>query len=111
MDMLTKYRQIISQILSPYTQINYANANIQNRLVIDEKHDQYLIVSEGWQNNQRYHSVLIHLEIIDSKIWIQCDNTENGIANELINAGIRKEEIVLGFHEPQVRTYTGFAVA
>lgn len=97
--------------MSPYTQISYANANIQNCLVIDEKHDQYLIVSEGWQNNRRYHSVLIHVEIINSKIWIQCDNTEEGIAQDLLNSGISKEEIVLGFQEPQVRSYTGFAVA
>jgi hypothetical protein len=111
MDTLTQYRKIINQILTPYTHICYSNANIQNRLVFDEKHDQYLIISEGWQNNQRYHSVLIHLEIINSKIWIQCDNTESGIANELLNAGVPKTKIVLGFHEPQLRPHTGFAVA
>ncbi|MBD2652917.1 XisI protein [Synechocystis sp. FACHB-383] len=111
MDRLAKHRQIIEKVLTPYANISYTNAEIQNRLVIDETRDQYLIISEGWQRNQRYHSVLIHLEIIDGKLWIQCDNTEDGIATELVSSGIAKEEIVLGFHEPQIRPYTGFAVA
>lgn len=42
---------------------------------------------------------------------MQRGGTEDGIANELVEAGIPKEEIVLGFHEPGVRKYTGFAVA
>jgi hypothetical protein len=45
------------------------------------------------------------------RVWIQLDNTEDGIAEELISAGIPKQDIVLGFHEPEIRPYTGFAVA
>lgn len=29
---------------------------------------------------------------------------------KLVNAGISKNDIVLGFHEPEIRKYTGFAV-
>jgi XisI protein len=49
--------------------------------------------------------------MIDERVWIQLDNTEDGIAEELIAAGIPKQDIVLGFHEPEIRPYTGFAVA
>ncbi len=45
------------------------------------------------------------------KVWIQCDETEEGIATDLMEAGISKEDIVLGFRYPKVRKYTGFAVA
>jgi XisI protein len=38
-------------------------------------------------------------------------HTEDGIAEELIAAGIPKQHIVLGFHEPEIRPHTGFAVA
>jgi XisI protein len=48
---------------------------------------------------------------MDGKVWIQMDGTEDGIAQELIQSGIPKEDIVLGFHEPSIRPYTGFAVA
>ncbi|MEH1785276.1 element excision factor XisI family protein [Nostoc sp.] len=50
-------------------------------------------------------------KLLAAEVWIQSDNTENGIANELVQAGIPKEDIVLEFHEPNVRKYTGFAVA
>ena len=35
---------------------------------------------------------------------------EIGIANELVKLGVPKDHIVLAFHEPFVRPYTGFAV-
>ncbi|HEY9770441.1 MAG TPA: element excision factor XisI family protein [Coleofasciculaceae cyanobacterium] len=53
----------------------------------------------------------MHLEIIDNKIWIHRDGTEYGIANELVNAGISKDKIVLGFHPADIRQYTDFAVS
>ena len=45
-------------------------------------------------------------------MWeIQHDGTESGIADELVQAGIPPEHIVLAFHHPDKRQYTGFAVA
>jgi XisI protein len=111
MDQLNKYRQIIRSALKSYADISYANVSVKNRSAFDVETDQYIILSEGWDNDQHLHGVLIHVEIIDGKVWIQVDGTEDGIAEELIQAGIPKEDIVLGFHEPEVRKYTGFAVA
>ncbi|MBE9247926.1 XisI protein [Dolichospermum sp. LEGE 00240] len=111
MDRIETYRNIIRNVLKSYLNISYANANIRNRAAFDSENDEYLIISEGWTEKQHLHSCLIHIEIINDKIWIQCDNTEYGVANELMQSGIPKEEIVLGFHEPNVRQYTGFAVA
>jgi len=54
---------------------------------------------------------LLHIDVIDNLVWIQQDGTEDGIAYELEKAGIPKSSIVLGFHEPEVRQYTGYAVA
>jgi hypothetical protein len=111
MDQLDKYRQIIRTVLKPYADISYANVDVKNRAAFDTETDQYIILSEGWENSQQLHGVLIHVEIMNSKVWIQMDGTEDGIASELIRFGIPKEDIVLGFHEPEVRKYTGFAVA
>jgi hypothetical protein len=111
MDKLEFYRNIIRNTLVAYLDISYANANIRNRAAFDSENDQYLIISEGWNEKQHLHSCLIHVEIIHGKVWIQSDNSEDGIANELVQAGIPQEDIVLGFHEPNVRKYTGFAVA
>jgi len=46
-DKPSHYRKIIHQVLYPYSQINYNNADIQNRLAFDPQNDQYLIILEG----------------------------------------------------------------
>lgn len=111
MDTLNTYRQIIQKVLTRYIDLQYAYGDIKNEAIFDEKSDRYAVVSVGWQRAKRIHGCLIHVEIIDEKVWIQRDGTEDGIANEFVEAGIPKERIVLGFHEPNVRQYTGFAVA
>jgi hypothetical protein len=47
----------------------------------------------------------------DDKVWIQYDDTEEGIATDLVSSGIDKNDIVLGFRHPKIRQQTGFAIA
>ena len=111
MDTLDAYRQIIRSVLAPYAQLTYANVNVRNLTAFDTESDQYAILSDGWEKGRHYHGCLIHIEIRGGKVWVQRDGTEDGIATELVEAGIPKSDIVLGFHEPSVRQHTGFAVA
>jgi hypothetical protein len=53
MDKLSHYRQIVYQILVPYSQIIYKNTDIQNRLAFDTQNDQYLVISKNWQGGYR----------------------------------------------------------
>jgi hypothetical protein len=39
------------------------------------------------------------------------DDTEEGVATNLMTPGIAREDIVLGFRHPKIRQHTGFAVA
>ena len=111
MNRLNTYRQIILTVLKPYADITYANVNVKNHQIFAPETDRYLILSEGWERQTHLHSCLIHVKIINERVWIQLDNTEDGIAEKLIAAGISQQHIVLGFHEPEIRPYTGFAVA
>jgi hypothetical protein len=111
MDSLDTDRQIVEQVLTQYVAVNYAYGDIHNESVFDRATDRYLVLSVGWQGPKRIHGCLIHVEIIDGKIWIQRDGTEHGIANELLAAGIPRQRIVLGFQSRNVRPYTEFAVA
>ena len=111
MDRLESYRKIICTVLRSYIDITYANVTVKNRQIFDRETDRYIILSEGWNHQQHLHSCLIHVEIINNKVWIQLDNTEDSIAEELIQSGIPQSEIVLGFHEPEIRPHTGFAIA
>ena len=48
---------------------------------------------------------------IDDKIWIQHDGTSPGVALELVEAGVPREDIILGFRPAHVRQYTGYGTA
>ena len=111
MDTLDTYRQIIQVVLTEYTRIPYAYGQMQCRAIFDREADSYLLVTLGWHGVRRIHGCLVHIDIIEGKVWIQRDDTEYGIARELQKAGIPRQDIVLGFHSPDVRKYTGYAVA
>lgn len=110
-DELTRYRKSIKQILSPFANVRYANGDFRNQAVFDENADRYLIVSTGFEGTKRYHGCVIYIAIRDGKVWLEADNTDAVIARELVNAGIPKSEIVLGFRLPELRSETGYAVA
>ncbi len=108
---LNRYRDIIEQTLSEYAAIPYARAEVKSELTFDRARDRYLIINQGWRDDERIHYCLAHLEIFNGKIWIQHDGTEEGIAGDLEREGVPKEHIVLGFYEPEVRQYTDYAAA
>ncbi len=110
MDTLKDYQQIIERVLTDYAQIPYAYGEIETKTVFDRVKDRYLLMDVGW-DKRRVHGCLVHLDIIDGKVWIQRDGTEDGIAIELEAAGIPKSQIVLAFRPPEIRQYTGYAVA
>lgn len=110
---LEQCQEIIEKILREYAAIPYAfYDNLKQELIISENHRHYLLITSGWENDDiRVHGCVVHLEIINDKIWIHRDGTEDGLADELVNNGIPKSQIVLGFHPPEIRTYTDFAVS
>lgn len=111
MDTLEIYRQIIQSVLTPYTKFPYSSGELECKLVCDRQADSYLLITLGWDQAKRVHSCLVHLDIIDDKVWVQRDDTEDGVTDELVAAGIPKNQIVLGFHPLDVRQYTGYAIA
>ncbi len=74
------------------------------------KNHHYQVLNIGWKDQKRIYGVIIHVDFKDNKIWIQRDGTEIGIANELVEAGVPKQDIVLGFLAPYKRKLTEFAV-
>jgi hypothetical protein len=110
MATLEEYRAIIEKILDEYTCIPYAYVDVKTEAVFDRIHDRYLLINMGWDNGKRVHTCLVHIDIIDNKLWIQKDGTEHGVAKELVKEGIPKDHIVLAFRPPEVRKHTEYAV-
>ncbi|HAZ47691.1 MAG TPA: hypothetical protein DDW76_08780 [Cyanobacteria bacterium UBA11369] len=54
---------------------------------------------------------MLHLDIKDGKIWIQYSGTETAIAKVLKDKGVPESDIVLGFHSPFKRQFSGYALA
>ena len=111
MGSLEKYRDVIRRILMEYVNIPLGRTDLRHYPVFDQENDRYLVIVSGWEGPRRVHSIVIQLDIIDGKIWLQCDNTDTVVADELERAGVSKNEIVLGFKPPSVRPLTDYAVA
>jgi hypothetical protein len=103
------YRQYIQQLLSEHAKLVWDD-RIKAEMVFDTERDRYLLVYTGWRESSSVYGTVLHLDIIDGKIWIHQDGTEVGIANKLVELGVPKQDIVLGFDPPKMRHYTEFAI-
>jgi len=65
----------------------------------------------GWDGHRRIYGCVLHLDIKNGKIWVQQNMTEVRIAQELVDLGVAKKDIVLGFQAPEMREYNDYAVA
>jgi hypothetical protein len=110
MARLEQYRHFIQLILTQYAQIPPAYGEIERQTIFDTERDHYQLVNTGWENHRRVYGCLIHLDIRDEKIWVQYDGTEAGVANQLVELGVPKQDIVLAFQSPFMRQLTEFAV-
>ncbi len=111
MDKLTTYRQIVQNLITEYASYKSQNPDIEQELICDPNRDRYLLLNLGWENNHRVYNCFIHIEIRNEKIWLQRNMTDVDLAEELVERGVPKTDIVLGFHSPFKRQFTEYAVS
>jgi XisI protein len=99
MDKLTKYRESVQALMARY------------ELIMDTVRDHYQWMNVGWQKMERIYNCYIHIDIIDGKVWLQQNWTEENPAEDLVALGVPREDIVLGLHAPYKRPYTDYGVA
>jgi XisI protein len=104
------YREYVQSILKKYESYQSENDPIESQIIFDTERDRYQLVHVGWRDWRRYYGCVVHIDIKDGKIWIQHDGTEIGVANELVDLGVPKKDIVLAFHAPYKRKFTEFAI-
>jgi XisI protein len=110
MERVAQYRQWVQQLLTQYAQIPPAYGEIDRQTLFDVERDHYQLVNTGWEEHRRIYGCLIHIDIRDGKIWVQYDGTEAGVANQLVEMGVPKQDIVLAFQSPFMRQLSEFAV-
>jgi hypothetical protein len=70
-EKLNRYRQIIKEVLRRRAALPYPDPDIRDRTLFDEQSDSYAVIAEGWLKAERIHNIVVHLEIINGKGWIQ----------------------------------------
>jgi hypothetical protein len=106
---LTEFRSIIRDLITKYAKFVPATGDVQIESIFDEANDHYELMYAGWNGPYRVHGSVLHLDIRNGKVWIQYDGTEEGVAEELVKAGIPRDRIVLAFKPPEVRKFTDYA--
>jgi XisI protein len=99
---------IIRSILSEIASVHLVGS-VQFKTIFDDDQRRYEVIATGWEGDKQVLRTVALLEIQNELIWVQADNTDYGIVDELLNQGIPKSSIVLGFHPPRWRTQPGFA--
>ena len=108
---IDELRRIIKNLIQAYAQFKPSYGDIETEVVFDEINDHYELMHVGWTKQERIHGSVIHIDIRDGRVWLQHDGTNAVIAEELVRAGIPRDQIVLGFRPPELRQYTDFAQA
>lgn len=109
MDSVDRYRSIVRELIQDYAACKPSHGQIRTEAIVDRENDHYELMHVGWDGFRRIHGSVLHIDIIDGKVWIQYNGTSERVAEELVAAGIPREAIVLGFQPPHVRPYTDYA--
>lgn len=111
MGNVEKLRQAIEQVYQSWEALPGSPCNFRIDMIIDPIRNRYVLQDVDLRDSRFRSHTLAHLEIHDGKIWILTDNTEQGIATELVALGVPKDKIVLAFYPPALREVGEFAVA
>jgi hypothetical protein len=109
-DRLEVYRRAVRSVILSHQDATAAQKGILSEAIFDAEHDHYQLVNVGWQDETRIYGCILHIDLLEEKVWIQHNGTEFNIADELMAQGVLQADIVLGFHSPFKRQFTEFAV-
>ncbi len=108
--VLKQYKQAIHHVFETLKSHHaLMPTGIERQFILDDENGHYQILDVGWESQKFIHDIMVHIDIKQDFIWLQADNTDYGIAEALLEQGIPKNRIVLGFHAPFKRKFTGFA--
>ncbi len=106
------YATILKKWLNDFS--TYANGGraTDYEVVEDDTHFRYQVVRTSWNDDIFEFNVVFYFQIKPTgKVWLLVNNTDILVADDLVELGIPKSDIVIGFLPESVRPYSGFAVA
>lgn len=89
-----RYEQIVRELLTEYAQIPHLQETLNDETIFDLESGRFMLVTIGWQNGKRVNTIVLHLDVTEDHIWIQCNNTDQDIKAELVQRGISETQII-----------------
>jgi XisI protein len=106
-----RYRNAIIEALQEVAARSGDSDKVRTVTVFDESSNQYQILDLGWdESGKRVFQPMIHLELLDGKVWIQENMTDLDVAKVLLEWGVESSDIVLGMHSASLRQFSEYAV-
>ena len=113
MDKIEKYQNIILNLIQMFATEITDSESEHEEIITDLVHHHYFLQWLGFDTKDRFiNKPILHFHIkSDGKIWVLANLTDSDIAEMLINSGVDKNDIVVGFFPQKLRVHTGYAVA
>ncbi len=109
MDRLTHYKNLVRTALDEIAQ-DFSRSDWKIIKAYDETRGQYLLFTDNWKGSSRQYGCFMHLEVNpNGKIYLHRDGTDLDIGQQLLDEGVPKSDMVIGFHSPAMRAMTDFA--
>lgn len=104
MDKIKKYKEIVKALTLEVGNFFPSTDEVEIQIIIDEKRGHYLCYNVGWEKQRWIYGSFLHIDVKETgKVWLQHDGTSLRLAEEMIDRGIPKHDIVVGFQPPFVR--------
>ena len=105
MDQIEAYRALILEVLEAVREeFSSPDDPISVTPIKDQEGGHYLLFNNGWQDAKRVYGCFLHIDLTeDGKVWIQHDGTDLVVAQMLLDKGLVRSDLVLGFHHPNKR--------
>ena len=111
MDRIEIYREIIKKAMRELADFIPEEEGIRTEVLLDDANGHYQVLQVGWKNGRRIHGTLFHVDLLGDKVYLEHDGTDLALVDDLLDGGIPKSDIVMGFQPPAHRKYTDYAVS
>jgi XisI protein len=105
-----QYREIIIQVLMRHSSAP-VNGEVMTIPIFDQERDHYQLLDIGWDEaGKRVFQPIMHIDLLDEKIWIQENAMDVDIAKALVAEGVEPLDIVLGLHSRSLRRFSEYGI-
>jgi XisI protein len=105
-----RYRQLIIQLLMRHLSAP-VNGEVTTMPIVDQERDHYQLLDIGWDEaGKRVFQPIMHIDLLDEKIWIQENAMDVDIAKALVAEGVEPLDIVLGLHSRSLRRFSEYGI-